>query len=180
MELVKIKNKNDDMENMKKLYLRAFPKEERAPFWLLKSKSKKDFVDFLAIYDESKWVGFAYVIRYEKLAYIFYLAIDDSVRGKGYGTKTLKKLKEKYDGYKIFLALETLDKNADNYEQRVKRHNFYRNAGLKDFPYKLREATMVYSIMGFGEKVEPSEYQNLISNYIGKVFSGIFRMRIEK
>ena len=120
------------------------------------------------------------MIRYNDLAYLFYLAIDDSQRGKGYGTKVMKLLQEKYMNFRLFLALETLDKNADNYNERVKRHNFYKRAGLTELPYHLREATVVYDIMGTNGKIEPEEYGALISDYIGGILSKIFKMRIEK
>ena len=52
----------------------------------------------------------------------------------------IEALKKQYHGSRFFLALETLDKAADNYEQRVKRHSFYEKCGLSDMPYKLKEA----------------------------------------
>ena len=180
MQLKEITKKSDDYINVKKLYNRAFPAEEKAPFWLMMKKTKKENVDFWGLYDKEKWIGLAYVIRYNDLAYLFYLAIDDSQRGKGYGTKVMKLLQEKYMNFRLFLALETLDKNADNYNERVKRHNFYKRAGLTELPYHLREATVVYDIMGTNGKIEPEEYGALISDYIGGFLSKIFRMRIEK
>lgn len=180
MQLKEITKKSDDYVNVKKLYNRAFPAEEKAPFWLMMKKTKKENVDFWGLYDKEKWIGLAYVIRYNDLAYLFYLAIDDSQRGKGYGTKVMKLLQEKYMNLRLFLALETLDKNADNYNERVKRHNFYKRAGLTELPYHLREAMVVYDIMGTNGKIEPEEYGALISDYIGGFLSKIFKMRIEK
>lgn len=180
MNLKEITKQSADYINVKKLYNRAFPLEEKAPFHMMMKKAKKENVDFWGLYDEEKWVGLAYVIRYEDLAYLFYLAIDDSQRGRGYGTKVMKLLQEKYMNFRLFLALETLDKNADNYEERVKRHSFYKKAGLTELPYHLREASVVYDIMGTNGKIEPEEYGNLISDYIGKFLSKLFRMRIEK
>ncbi len=43
----------------KKLYLTAFPKEERAPFWLIRSRAKSGRAEMLAAYDENEFVGFA-------------------------------------------------------------------------------------------------------------------------
>lgn len=180
MQLKEITKKSDDYVNVKKLYNRAFPAEEKAPFWLMMKKTKKENVDFWGLYDKEKWIGLAYVIRYNDLAYLFYLAIDYSQRGKGYGTKVMKLLQEKYMNFRLFLALETLDKNADNYNERVKRHNFYKRAGLTELPYHLREAMVVYDIMGTNGKIEPEEYGALISDYIGGFLSKIFKMRIEK
>lgn len=180
MKLIKVSKKMKIYRDIRKLYKHSFPLSERAPFWLLMVRAKASIADFWALYDEDKWIGIAYVIKYKRLAYIFYFAIKEEERSKGYGKKVIDILKRKYSGSKIFLALETLDKEADNYKQRVRRHAFYEKCGLSDLPYKLKEATVTYDIMGIGGAVEPEEYREMISIYIGRFFSRIFNMRIVK
>lgn len=178
MELVKISKKMDIYNSVKELYIKSFPAEERAPFWLMMKKTSMPIVDFWALYDDDKWVGIAYIIKEENIAYLFYLAICENERGKGYGHETFKLLKEKYNGYKIFLALERLDKNADNYAQRVKRHSFYESCGLSDMPHNIKEASVVYDIMGIGEPVTADEYGSLMEKYFGRFFVKIFGIRM--
>lgn len=179
MKLVEVSKKMDLFSDIRRLYKQSFPLSERAPFWLLMVRSKASIADFWALYDD-KWIGMAYVIKHKNLAYIFYFAIREEEQSKGYGEKAIALLKTKYRGCKIFLALETLDKEADNYMQRVRRHAFYEKCGLSDLPYKLKEATVTYDIMGIGGAVEPEEYCEMIGIYIGKFFSRIFNMRIVK
>ena len=168
--------KMDIYQNIKRLYKSAFPKEERAPFWLLMRKG----ADFWALYDGEKWVGIAHVVKNEELAYVFYLAICEKDRGKGYGRQAVEALKAHYQGGRLFLALERLDPNAENYEQRVKRHAFYQHCGLSDLPYQLKEASVVYDIMGVGGKVEPEEYRALMEGFMGKLWCRIVDVRIIK
>ena len=80
----------------------------------------------------------------------------------------------------IRLALEQLNKNAENYEQRVKRHAFYERCGLTDLPYKIKEGTVVYSIMGTGETVEPEEYREMMDDFLGGFFTRLIDTRILK
>ena len=71
-----------------------------------------------------------------------------------------------YKDYRLFLALENCNEESENKEQRIKRHNFYLNCGLHDLPYKLKEATVVFSIMGIGSAVEPEEYKALMNRCV--------------
>lgn len=178
MELIRITKKLPDFKAIKQLYNEAFPDDERAPFGLLMRKAKK--ADFFAFYDGKKWLGLTYIVRHGRLAYIFYIAITPEQRGKGYGTAAMKALIEYYSGCRLFLALEQLDKSADNYDQRVKRHEFYKNCGLSELPYRIKEGNVIYDIMGVGGKVEPEEYRALIDNYLGWFMKRAVDMRIIK
>lgn len=171
MELRKIRK--NDYPCIKKLYKEAFPNEERAPFLFLIKRAEQGRADFWVIIENGKSVGMAYVVTYKDLAYLFYYAIDSSCRGKGYGTKALKSLMEKYRNYRFFLALENWNEESDNKQQRIKRHDFYLNCGLHDLPYKLKEATVIFSIMGTGNAVEPEEYKALMNRYVS-LFMRIF------
>lgn len=178
MQLIRVTKKLKEYKQIKQLYHQAFPRNERAPFWLLMRKSKQPTADFLALYDNKNWVGIAYIVKGEQLAYLFYLAIKPEARGKGYGAEVLDILRERYQESKFFLALETLDKTADNYEQRLKRHSFYEKCGLSDMPHQIKEASVIYDIMGVGEAVEPQEYRQLMQNYLGKFFSTLIDTRM--
>ena len=180
MQLVKVSKDIKEYKSIKNLYKKAFPIDERAPFWLLMRKANQSSADFWALYDEKEWIGIAYVVRYKQLAYIFYLAIAQEKRSKGYGEKVMNTLKDYYNGNRLFLALEALDETANNYEQRVKRHSFYEKCGLSDLPYKIKEAFVIYDIMGIGGIVEPEEYRGMIEHYLGKFFSKMIDMRIIK
>lgn len=176
--LKKINKKSYDIVKAKKLYIKSFPAKERAPFFLISAKSDKKDVDFWGIYDDSKWVGFMYVINYMKISYIFYFAIVESARGKGYGSFAIKEVLKKYKGKRIFLSIEPIDKKASNYPQRVKRKQFYLKNGFEQLGLKLQEGSMIYELLGVGGKVTPNEYHRLISNYMGKFLSRIVVMKI--
>ena len=167
-----------EFKNIKALYKKAFPAEERAPFWVLNRNARKEGVDFWGLYDDKEWVGLAYVISYSDLSYVFYLAISDRHRGKGYGSDTLRALKERYEGQKLFLAIEELDETADNYAERVSRKQFYLRGGLTELHCRLREAKVIYEVLGTGGKVEPEEYKQMMRHYLGPVLSRLVRMEI--
>lgn len=180
IKLVRAENSRKEYKRIKKLYNEAFPADERAPLFLLKKRAKQKKGDSWSIYDGSEWIGWIYMITYKNLAYVNYLAIDNQYRGKGYGIYAIEELKKKYKGKNIFLALEQLDSKAENYVQRLKRHDFYERCGLKDLPYKIKEATVVYAIMGTGETVEPEEYKEMMDKFLGRIFTRLVDARMLK
>ena len=177
MELIEIKE-NKDFNRAKALYREAFPAEERAPFFILKSRAKRGKADFWQLADGEERAGFAYVISRGDLSYLYYFAVEPSLRGKGCGTAALDLLKERYAGNRLFLALETPGGNAENEAQRVRRHAFYRRCGFEDLPGRIREAGVVYSVMGIGGAVCPDEYNGMIDGYLGPVRRRLMHMRM--
>ena len=183
MRLVRINGMKSEYRTIKKTYMESFPDNERAPFFILTAKAKRRFVDFYSIYDEDKWIGFFYVVKKNKLAYIFYFAIDSCERGKGYGTKALKKLASCYEGYRLFLAIEEVTDNAPNYSQRVKRMEFYKNCGFVGINSKVHEGSVVYDLMGYSNipdmTVSAKEYQELMHMWAGPFLRKIFKMEVD-
>lgn len=112
IHLVPVSKRLPEFSAIRALYREAFPPEEQAPFWLLMRKTTLPMTDFWAFYEQETWVGFAYVIQNETLAYLFYLAIAPEQRGKGYGHQAMACLKEQYASKTLFLSLETLDEQA--------------------------------------------------------------------
>lgn len=155
-----------DYRKISRLYRTAFPVNERAPMWFMTMKSRNENVDFWGIYANGKWVGLAYVINEGSASYLFYLALSESMRGKGIGSRALQSLLIHYEGQRIFLALEQLDESADNFDERQKRREFYMKNGLKPLPLTIREATVTYDVMGTGN-VKPEEYESMMKKYLG-------------
>lgn len=169
-----------DYGKVRRLYNSAFPADERAPIGLLTLKSYKDNVDFWSLYADGGWVGLAYVVNGEDLSYLFYFAVSAEKRGKGIGSKCLKALKNFYSGRRLFLALEQLDETAENYPERLKRREFYLKNGLKPIAGTIREAAVVYDIMGAGGDIQPHEYENMMKKYMGFPLYKLVSMEINE
>lgn len=165
-----------DFGRISRLYKTAFPADERAPMLTLAAKSGRENVDFWGLYADGKWIGLAYVVSEGGVSYLFYFALSESFRGKGLGSKSLQALKKKYADKRFFLALEQLDESAENYEERLKRREFYLRNGLKPISCTIREASVIYDVMGTGD-VLPEEYESLMRNFLGKRISRLVSMR---
>lgn len=167
-------------KKIKALYIRAFPREERPPFFLIRKRAEQGRAECWSLYDGKAWAGFAYVLREGGLAYLFLLAIDEAKRGQGLGTQTIGALLRQYDGCRFFLALEKMDPSSPNYEQRQKRHDFYIHCGLKDLPFHLKEAAVVYDAMGSGAQVLPEEYRRMMRAWLGWPFRRLIDVKMLK
>lgn len=165
-----------DYGKISRLYKNAFPADERAPMWALASKSGRENVDFWGIYANGKWIGLAYVVSEGEVSYLFYFALAEQFRGKGLGSKSLQALKKRYADKRFFLALEQLDESAENYPERLRRRQFYLRNGLKPINCTIREASVVYDVMGTGD-VLPGEYESLMRKFLGKRVARLVSMR---
>lgn len=159
-----------DFPRLKQLYLSAFPLEERAPFWLLRWKSRKPFVDFWAIYAEDRLAGLFYVANDADLSYVFYFAVAEELRGRGIGSAAIRAAVRQYEGRRLFLAVEELDSAAPNLEERIRRKAFYERNGFVRQPGHLQENTVMYEVLGVGGRVKSKEYSHLMARYMGVRF----------
>lgn len=133
------KNKNE----IKKIYVNSFHKDERFPFWLLKRCSKEKNVLFNAILDGDKLIGMEYIINCENYAYLMYLAVDEKQRKKGYGSKILDDLTKKYEP--IILSIERTDKNSN--DNRKERKKFYLRNGFYETNKFIEDKGIQYEIL---------------------------------
>ncbi len=160
------------------LYLRAFPAEERAPFWVMKRRALQGRGELLVARQDGTFAGFAYVVGNARAAYLFFFAIADGQRGRGYGSAVLAALKERYAGKALFLARETLDEQAENYDQRTRRHAFYLRNGFCDLPLFIQEAGVTYDVMGVGGAPRPEDYKSLMRAWAGPVLTRLVPMQM--
>lgn len=176
LNFTKLTPSHEDFRKVKQLYMRAFPDEERAPFLMLVLKAKKKGVDFWTVRCDGQWAGMLYIVSRRDLSYIFYLAVSEECRGQGIGSAILRSARKLYKGRRLFLAIEELDRDAENYAERMKRRGFYLRNGFTELHRKLREGKVTYEILGTGGDVEAKEYEELMKNYAGSILSKLFTM----
>ena len=134
--------KSNNKDDSKRIYIESFPKSERFPFWMLKNCAKEENVVFDVIIDNDKVIGMEYLINYDNITYLMYLAIDEKQRHKGYGSKVLKDLIEKYKI--IILSIERPRKNLENSENRK---NFYLRNGFNETNKFIVDSGVEYEIL---------------------------------
>lgn len=174
-----ITRKLAEYDQVKQLYFTVFPKAERVPFCWLMLQARKQFIEYIAFYDDTKFVGFAYIISYQKMTYIFYLAVDPKLQGHGYGSQILQDIFKMYSGQNFCLSVERPDKKAANAEQREKRIQFYQRNGFVLSDKVAVEQGVEYAMLYHGHDFEKSTYIHLIEYFAG-IFKKIFKTEFIK
>ena len=164
-----LKRKSNDFEKFKSLYHSAFPAYEQIPVWILFRRAKSENILFYSVYDNETWIGFVYLIIDGDLLFLQYLAVDDSVRSKGYGGAILSKLKADFSEYRIFFAIEMPDEKAENNAQRIKRKEFYEKHGFREAGYAVENPNVVtFEILLHGNAIVSDDFRKVMGKLWGK------------
>ena len=104
---------------IKRLYRRAFPAAERAPWrYFLRAGEAAQIVSYEL---DGAFVGFTISLPTPEFYYVFYLAIDEAARGRGCGSMILNEIVRTHGDLPVVLDMEAIDPAAPNAEQRVRR-----------------------------------------------------------
>ena len=147
---------------IKQLMKRAFPTNEQFPIWLLMLHATKKGVDFFAYYDNETFCGISYTAQCGNMVFVLYLAVNDMIRSKGYGSDILTHIKNSFGEKSIFLNVEPLDTKAENYTQRARHIAFYMKNRFSDTHYMLEDRGDSYLILFTAEKFFPKEYTDVL------------------
>ena len=146
------------------LYRRAFPPEEQIPLWHMRLMSLRRDVGFRAWLDDGALVGLTYTVDSPATVWLFYLAVNDSVRSRGYGSRILNGVRRHAAGRTVVLELEPLDDGAPNLEQRRRRLAFYERGGFALTGYRIHEGDQSYSVMADGV-FDPGAFRRLVFRF---------------
>ena len=172
LKLVDLNQNKKYIQSVKALYNSAFPSAERMPFSILMHKSKGSNITFWAVVDDDKFKGLTYTVWYNDIVFIFYLAVAESERGNGIGTKILSLIKEQFPNCRLVLNIEALDEESDNNAERIRRREFYVKNGFFGAGYNVKEYSVTYENMCCSKNNEPvskEEYFKLIEAFCGKI-----------
>lgn len=152
----------------------AFPPEEYlAPSEFVRM-AKRDGFDFLALLDGTKFVGFAAVLTYENTAYLFFLAIDERLRGKGYGGRAVETLRAEYPDKIHTVDFEMIDDAAPNREQRERRRRFYLRNGYRETGLFLSYFGVDYEVFCSGDDFDPDGFKAMMKTIDIEGFDPIY------
>lgn len=148
---------------VRRLYLEAFPAEERVPHWfLLAANLIRPSCHYLAWYDEGRCVGMSFTYTRRDLRLLSFFAIDRQLRGSGYGQRIVNEIDAPRAGGAVILQCEPLDPDARNAEQRRRRIRFYERHGFRVIDLDSIEADQRYATMVRGRAVGREEFLHLL------------------
>ena len=167
IQSVKVQKPFKDYREFKRLYDASFPDNERIPFLRLYTQMDETRV-FYAYYEKEKLIGLSFFYLLDDLAYLSYLAVEEKLRGQGYGSKILQRIKEDYRDCRIVLDIEEVKEDAGNYEERRKRKDFYLHNGFVSAGIFYHIYHVDYEILVANGTACKEDWHRIISRYWGK------------
>ena len=163
-----------DFSEANRLYRAAFPKEERVPLGLLRLLTLRRGVDLICYREGETFCGFTYAVTDGNVVFVLFFAVDEALRGRGYGSSILKFLREKNPGKTVILNVEPLDPNAENAEERVRRVRFYENNGFFDTGYDIDEIGGTFRVFATEKCIDVGAYLKVF----GRMSFGLWKPKI--
>jgi len=174
-------NQNDDnYTKVIDLYKEAFTTAQRIPTWVLKLKLRKGKAGFNVLYENDTWIGLIYTTKFEDIVLIHFLAICESFRSGGYGSKVMDAMKVMHGEKRIVLNIEKLDPQEKNFEQRVKRKAFYEKNGFSSSGYFVKEPGEELEMLIFGGCITKEEIEAMYKDLFGSIIDFLLRPKIIK
>ena len=121
-----------DWLRLYRLYMSAFPREERKPFSMIRKMYKKGTTDIWCLALDGEFVGLGITINGPDMILLDYFAIEKKKRQQGVGTAALPVLMDYYGDKGFFLEIESTLEEAPNKAQRLRRKAFYLSCGLRE------------------------------------------------
>lgn len=140
---------------IKRIYYASFPKEDRMPFFMMSVMTLLPTTKFLAYYDGETPCGFLYYAILGGQIFVMFFAVDETIRGKGYGTQILSALKADNCKKKVIVSIEP-SVNESAVDMNHRRKAFYLRNGFCDTGYMIRlgKAQEVLIANGIFSKLE--------------------------
>lgn len=89
------------------LYETAFPAGEKKPFSMIISGQETGLVEILSAEENDTFLGLAIMAKSGDRVLLDYFAIASERRGQGTGSAVLQALKERYQGMRIIIEIES-------------------------------------------------------------------------
>ena len=158
----------------KHLYLEAFPKEERLPWWLLKLNARRQGIDLTAFTEDGAMVGFTASVTTARMHFLLFFAVPETSRGCGHGSAILTQLRQQHAA--VTLNVELLDPEAENYPQRQRRFRFYQRNGFFDTGYHVWEVGGKFRVLATAPSLDLDAYREIFR----KLSFGFWNVKLKK
>lgn len=160
-----VTGRSKEKEKIKEIYSSSFLKEDRMPFWLMLIMAKMKNTEFISFHDKDTLCGFVYIATVQNLTFVMFLAVDETIRSKGYGSRILNKIQSIHPDSKIIISIERCDEDAKDIEQRLRRKKFYVNNGYIETGYLLELAKKKQEIIIKNGEFDEDEFSLFFKKY---------------
>lgn len=146
---------------IREIYLEAFPRSERKPFFAVRRSVKKGKAQMLTAVEDDVLLGFVMVIPYKDMVMVDYLAVSGKTRGRGTGSAIMQEVCGCFSDKRIVLLIEELDDHAANSGQRIARRKFYFKNGFTSSDIHITGHSGNMEVLIRGGTISKREYTEL-------------------
>lgn len=168
MKLISVDRTFPYLDKLYRLNEQAFPPAERIPSRRLLSVAENAGCHIWALCGEGTdpFAGFAVVLADEdaRTAYLWYLAVEPSLRSRGLGGLILRKLRDRYEGSQLVADIERQDPMAKNGDQRRRRLEFYIRNGWSRTGWGMTYYGVDYEILAVGAPFCPQRFSKVLDS----------------
>ena len=143
-----------------RLYQSAFPANEKKPFSMIRAMQKKGKTDVWYCEEDGRFAGLVITINGPDKILLDYLAVAKNRRGQGFGSTILKKMREQYAGKGVFLEIELVTEEAENFEERKRRKQFYLSNGMTEMHTYVKLFGVDMELLSFDCSLNFEEYHD--------------------
>lgn len=161
-----VKFEQEYYNQVSEIYEKSFLIEER--YITFDKMIKQENTELYCLVNEEDVLGFVYLIFYENMIFILYLAVNTDNRSNGYGSYILKWCLNKYMDRKIYLNIEEVKKEVKDYETRLKRLKFYLKNDFYIINYISKEETESFNILSNNKEIDIEQYKEL-DKYVASI-----------
>ncbi|MGN1227819.1 MAG: GNAT family N-acetyltransferase [Christensenellales bacterium] len=165
MKLVKYNEKY--LDGVDEIYNNSFPECERY-IPMQEMVELNDTEMHCLVDDDNKVHGFMYTILNDKSVFILYLAVKEEDRSKGYGGQMMKWCLHNYKDRNVFLNIDELSEQKEDFDIRLRRLKFYERNGLFLTDVMSQDEDENFHVLSSKPTVDMQEYIAL-DNFVAKV-----------
>lgn len=161
----------EHLEEIKNLYIEAFPKAERKPLDQIIKVCENSLGRIIPILLDDEFVGMFITLDSDcdDTLLIDYFAIKSDYRGLSLGSKSIELLNER-ENKTIIIEIEPCVEAACNLVQRQKRKNFYKNLGFRQTDINISWFGVDLELMSLNKKINFEHYMNLLTSIFPKSY----------
>ncbi len=151
--------KNKYIKQINEIFISSFPIEER--YIDVNDMIKKKNTNLYSLIEDNKAIGMIYLIEHRDMIFILYIAVDSNIRSEGNGSFILNWCLNEYKSKKIFLNVDEVNIDFEDYKIRKKRLDFYLKNGFYLTEYISKEDTKNFNILANTNYINVNEYIEL-------------------
>lgn len=102
--------------------------------------------------------GFYATLSAGDITHILFLAVEDELRDRGYGSQMLELISDHFCRDRIILDIETPEPDAGNNAQRIRRKAFYERSGYRESGIAYRWKKVDYLILVKNGTITEAEF----------------------